>query len=209
MKVIGINGSPHAEGNTYQAMRMVFEELEKEGIETEIMQVGAGPYRGCCGCGACRRNGDGRCVFGDEDGINEMIAKIEEADGIVLGSPVHYGNISGAMKCVCDRIFYTANDTDRFRHKVAAALAAVRRSGGITAVDTLYKYLTYSQMMVATGNYWPVIHGRLPGEVHQDIEGCEVMHMLGKNMAWMLKMREAGLADAPADQKRTLTNFIR
>ena len=209
MKVIGINGSPHAEGNTYQAMRMVFEELEKEGIETEIVNIGAGPYRGCCGCGACRKNGNGHCVFGEDDGVNAIVDKIKEADGILLGSPVHYGNISGAMKCVCDRIFYAANGTDIFLHKVAAGLAAVRRSGGIPAVDTLHKYLSYSQMMVATSNYWPVIHGRLPGEVHQDEEGCVIMHTLGKNMAWLLKMREAGLPDAPEDVVKPLTNFIR
>ena len=209
MKVIAINGSPRKNGNTNHAINMVFQELEKEGIETEIVHIGNKSIRGCIACGKCREI-PGMCHAFKDDGVNETIEKLKEADGIILGSPVHYSGISGVMKCFCDRLFYVAASTDDIlHHKVGAAVVAVRRSGGIPALDSLYKYLTYEEMMIATSNYWGVIHGLLPGEVEQDEEGKQIMSMLGKNMVWQLKMREAGKEYAPSKAEKVRMNFIR
>ncbi len=207
MKVVAFNGSPHKEGNTWYALRMVTAELEKEGIETEIIHVAGRPIGGCRACAACKKT-PGVCAFGD-DGMNEWLRKAEEADGIILGTPVHFSGVSGAMKCFCDRLFYASNGTDILYHKVGAAVAVVRRTGGIPAVDCLMHYLTYQQMIIASSNYWPVIHGNLPGEVQEDEEGCQIMHLLGQNMAWLVKMRAEGMDLAPAKEQKILTNFIR
>lgn len=208
MKVIAINGSPHAKGNTYHAIQMVFEELEKEGVETEIIHIGNKPIRSCIACGKCSED-LGRCVLGD-DGLNDAIEKIREADGIILGSPVHYAGITGAMKCFCDRLFFIASSVDDIlTHKVGAAVVAVRRSGGSAAWEILQKYIQYAEMMIATSDYWTVIHGMTPGEVEQDEEGVHIMHTLGKNMLWQLKMREQGISYAPPKTEKPRTNFIR
>lgn len=209
MKVIAINGSPRKNGNTHHAIEMVFEQLRKEGIETEEIQIGNKAIRSCIACGKCREI-PGMCHAFKDDGVNEAIEKMKEADGIILGSPVHYSGISGAMKCFCDRFFYASNGAPEvLHHKVGAALTAVRRSGGIPAMDTLYKYLTYEEMMIATSNYWTVIYGLLPGETEQDLEGKDIMAQLGRNMVWQLKMREQGLKDAPPKIEKTRMNFIR
>jgi multimeric flavodoxin WrbA len=134
------------------------------------------------------------------------------ADGIILGSPVYYSGIAGTMKCFLDRLFYVSGaNGNLLRHKVAAAVVAVRRTGGSATLDHLYHYLTYAEMIVATANYWNVIHGRLPNEVSQDAEGVQVMRVLGKNMAWLLKMKEAtsGTIPLPLHEKKVVTNFIR
>ena len=210
MKVIAINGSPHAEGNTYYALRLVLAELENLGIETEMIHIGNKPLHSCKGCGVCYQLKDGNCVLGDADGMNEWVEKIKAADGILLGSPVHFSGISGAMKCFCDRLAYAAGACDQvLYHKVGAAIVAVRRSGGVPAMDALMKYLTYHEMLIPGSNYWNVIHGRAPGEVHQDDEGVQIMQVLGRNMAWMLKMREKGLEEAPERVRKTMTHFIR
>ena len=209
MKVIAINGSPHKTGNTYHAISMVIEELEKEGIETEIIHIGNKPIRSCIGCGKCREE-TGLCHAFKDDGVNEAIEKIREADGLILGSPVHFAGISGVMKCFCDRLFYVGASTDDILfHKVGAAVVAVRRSGGIPAWDTLQKYLQYPQMIIATSNYWGVIHGLTPGEALQDEEGNQIMHEMGKDMVWKLKMREQGLEYAPEQAAKVRMNFIR
>ena len=209
MKVIAINGSPRKNGNTAQAIQMVFDELEKEGIETEIIHIGNKQIRGCIACGKCREV-TGMCHAFKDDGVNEVIEKCKEADGIILGSPVHFSGISGVMKCFCDRLFYVSSSTkDILHHKVGAAVVAVRRAGGIPAIDTLYKYLTYEEMMIATSNYWGVIYGLVPGEVESDEEGKQIMRVLGKNMVWQLKMREAGKDIAPEKETKIRMNFVR
>ena len=209
MKVIAINGSPHKKGNTYHAIMMVAGELEKEGIETEIIDIGNKPVRSCIGCNKCREE-PGRCHAFQDDGLNEAIDKIREADGIIIGSPVHFAGITGAMKCFCDRLFYVAASTDDILlHKVGAAVVAVRRSGGIPAWDTLQKYLQYLRMITATSNYWGVIHGLTPGEVLQDEEGSQIMREMGKDMVWKLKMRAQAIEDAPEREPKVRTNFIR
>lgn len=211
MKIIAINGSPKKEGNTAHALKLVLEPLEKAGYETEIIQIGGEVIGGCRACGLCGKNKDEQCVI-KSDSVNECIQKLKAADGILLGSPVHYSGISGAMKSFLDRAFYVAGaNGNLFRHKVAAGIVAVRRSGGTAALDQLYKYLMYSEMLLPSSNYWHVIHGATPGEVLSDAEGVQIMSLLGTNMAWLLSLVEAGkgLQSEPEAVKKVRTNFIR
>lgn len=206
MKVIAFNGSPKKNGNTYQAIRMVADELEKEGIEIEIVHVGDKLIRGCLGCGACSRNNDERCIIGD-DIVNESIQKIKQADGIIIGSPVHFSGIAGTMKSFLDRVFYISKN-DILRHKVGVSVVAVRRSGGVTTFNQLNNYINYAEMIMPSTNYWNVIHGTLPGEVSQDEEGNQIMRVLGKNMAWLLKSLENS-SESPEKENKKFTSFIR
>ena len=211
MKVIAINGSPRKEGNTYHALKMIGDELLANGIEFEILHVGHKLIHGCIACGKCAENKDEKCSIKTDD-INLWIQIMKAADGIILGSPVHYSGIAGTMKSFLDRLFYVSGSNGNLlRHKVAAAVVAVRRTGGSSTLDGLYHYLTYAEMIIATANYWNVIHGRSAGEVSQDGEGVQVMGVLGKNMAWLLKMKEAttGTIQPPLPEKKVVTNFIR
>jgi len=211
MKVIAINGSPHKDGNTFHAFNMVGKELKAAGIEFEILHIGHKTIHGCMACNNCAINKDEECSI-KTDMVNECVQKMKEADGILIGSPVYYSGIAGTMKCFLDRAFYVAGvNGNLFRHKVGAALVAVRRSGGSATLDSLNHYLTYSEMMVATSSYWNIIHGTREGEAEDDAEGKQIMHTLGKNMAWMLKMKEAAgeTVEAPVKVKKVMTNFIR
>lgn len=211
MKVIAINGSAHKEGNTYHALNLVAEELANENIETEIIQVGHKAIRGCIACNQCAKNRDEKCVLPD-DGVNEIIQKIKEADGLVLGSPVHYSALGANMKSFLDRAFYVSGvNGGLFRHKVGASLAAVRRSGGLPTFNQLNNYLNYSEMLMPTSMYWNVIHGTKPGECLEDAEGVQIMKVLGKNMAWTLKMVDAtkDTIEPPAAERKAWTSFIR
>ncbi|MGD9939188.1 MAG: flavodoxin family protein [Clostridia bacterium] len=195
MKILAINGSPNARGNTRAALDIVAEQLASEGIECEIHQVGHKVIHGCMACGLCARNKDERCAQAD-DGVNELIQLMKSADGILLGSPVHFASIGGTMKSFLDRVFYVSGaNGNLLRHKVGAGLVAVRRTGGMTAFGQLNHYLMYAEMLVPTSNYWNVIHGAKPGEAVQDLEGVQLMRVLGKNMAWLLKLRANGLAE--------------
>ncbi len=210
MKVVAFNGSPHKEGNTYHAIRMVTEELENKDIETEIIQVGNKEIRGCLACNKCVKNQDEKCIIDDE--VNAWIQKMKAADGIIIGSPVHYAAIAGTMKSFLDRAFYvTGVNGMMLRHKVGAPVVAVRRSGGMPTFNQLSNYLNYSEMMLPTSNYWSVIHGTTPGEVKKDEEGKQIMRILGKNMAYLLEvMKNAeGEVEAPAKERKKLMNFIR
>ena len=211
MKVVAFNGSPKKEGNTRLALGIVAEELEKSGIETEIVQVGSHVIRGCMACGACGRNRNEQCVFG-EDGVNDWIQKMKEADGILLGTPVHYASVGATLKAFLDRAFYVAGKNGGlFRHKVGAGIAVVRRSGGLTAFNQLNHYLQYAEMIIPTSNYWSVIHGTVPGDVLKDEEGVQIMRVLGRNMAWALKLVEHGKTgvDEPDGSDKIYMNFIR
>ena len=211
MKVVAFNGSPKKEGNTYKSIEVVAKELEKENIEVEIIHVGNKIIRGCLACGGCSRNKNEKCVI-DNDEVNEWIAKMKEADGIKLGSPVHYSAIAGTMKSFLDRAFFIASVNDSmFRHKVGASVVAVRRSGGVPTFDQLNNYINYSEMLMPTSNYWNVAHGRTPSEVLQDNEGMQIMRVLGKNMAWLMKLVEFGKdeIEAPEREKKSFMNFIR
>lgn len=209
MKVIAFNGSPKKEGNTYHALRIVANELEREGIEVEIVHVGNQVIRGCIGCNSCAKNPKEMCVFGD-DLVNSSIEKVREADGVLFGAPVHYAGIPGTMKSFMDRLFYVASK-GALRHKVAAPVVAVRRSGGVTTIDQLNHFINYAEMLVPSTHYWNVIHGTKPGEVLEDPEGVQIMSVLGKNMAWLLKLVKEGKENIPAPEKdsKIYTNFIR
>jgi multimeric flavodoxin WrbA len=207
MKVVAFNGSPNKEGNTYLALHMVTAELEKAGVETEIVHVGNKVIRGCLACGGCLKNKNEQCVIpGDE--VNGWIQKMKGADGIILGSPVHYAAMGGTMKSFLDRAFFVTGVNDSMlRHKVGASVVAVRRSGGLTTFDQLNNFLMYAEMLIPTSNYWNVIHGRSQGEVTQDIEGVQIMRVLGKNMAWLLKLVEHG-KDAVVPPEREPKEFF-
>lgn len=207
MKVLMINGSPHAKGCTFTALAEIAGQLEKEGIESEIVQLGSKPLQDCIACGKCGDKG-GRCVF-DDDMINEIISKAHAADGFVFGTPVYYAHPSGRVLSALDRIFYAGSDA--FAFKPGAAIASARRAGTTASVDALNKYFTINQMPVVSSTYWNVVHGNNAEEVVQDEEGMQTMRNLGANMAWLLKCIEAGKKSgvtAP-DNPRKRTNFIR
>ncbi|MBL0224176.1 MAG: flavodoxin family protein [Geobacteraceae bacterium] len=210
MKTVAFNGSPRKEGNTWHAIRMVAAELEHEGIETEIIHVGNKDIRGCSACGQCVKNRNEQCVLPGNE-VNEWIQKMKCADGIILGSPVHYAAMAGTMKSFLDRAFYVTSANDgMLRHKVGASVVAVRRSGGLPTFDQLNNFLSYSEMLIPTSNYWNVIHGARQGEVIQDTEGVQIMRVLGKNMAWLMKLVEHGKSSiaAPPREPKIYMNFI-
>ena len=211
MKVVAFNGSPNAKGNTWHALSMVTEELEKEGIATEIVHVGNKAVRGCLACGQCFKKRNEECIQA-EDPVNEWIQLMKGADGILLGSPVHYSAVAGTMKSFLDRAFYVTGCNDSMlRHKVGASVVAVRRSGGLPTFNQLNNFLMYSEMLIPTSNYWNVIHGARPGEVVKDEEGVQIMRTLGRNMAWLLKLVEHGKGTVapPEKENKVWMNFIR
>jgi len=211
MQVIAFNGSPRSNGNTAAAMRLVANELEAVGITVTTVQVGNQLIRGCIACGKCIKSQDERCALeGDE--VNAWIQLMKGADGILLGSPVHFASVSGTMKSFLDRAFYvTAVNGSLLRHKVGATVVAVRRSGGVTTFDDLNHYINYAEMIMPGSNYWNVIHGTRPGDTVNDAEGEQIMRMLGRNMAWLLKLIEHGriAVPAPAPEGKVFTNFVR
>lgn len=205
MKVALVNGSPHAKGTTYAALSEVSSALKANGIETEIIQVGAKPVAGCLGCGKCRVTG--ACVFGDV--VNRFVERLNEFDGFVFGSPVHYASASGAITSFLDRVFYSGSAKMAF--KPGAVVACARRGGTTATLDQLTKYLTINQMPVVSSQYWNMVHGHDPEEARRDLEGMQTMRVLGNNMAWLLKCIEAGKQNGvtlPEREDRVWTNFI-
>ena len=206
MKVVLVNGSPHTKGCTYTALEEVALMLQAEGIETEMFQLGTDILTGCIGCGVCAKTG---LCFRD-DKVNQLKSRIEEFDGFVFGSPVHYAAASGSLTSFLDRLFYGSGA--KFAHKVGASVVSCRRGGASAAFDQLNKYFTICNMMTVGSQYWNQVHGTTPDEVRQDAEGMQTMRTLGRNMAWLLKSIEAGrLAgiETPEPEARTATNFIR
>jgi multimeric flavodoxin WrbA len=175
-----------------------------------VIHIGNQAIRGCLACGGCARNKDERCVIAT-DIVNDAIQQMKAADGIILGSPVYYAGIPGTMKSFLDRAFYVSGSNGNLlRHKVGAAVVAVRRTGGSATFDSLNHYLSYSEMILATSNYWNIIHGRTAGEVLQDAEGVQIMQVLGRNMAWLLQMRKQ-TKDSIEPQRvdKVFTHFVR
>ena len=204
MKVLLINGSPHAEGCTFTALSEVAGVLQKQGLETEILQIGSKPVHGCIACHKCAETG--ACVF-KEDMANTIAEKIAQSDGVVVGSPVYYAGPNGALCALLDRAFFSASA--KFAHKPAAAVVSCRRGGSSAALDRLNKYFTIAQMPVVSSRYWNMVHGQSPEEVKQDLEGMQVMRALGENMAWMLhSIKESNIEHGEEERKRW-TNFIR
>ena len=187
MKVVAFNGSPHKEGNTSILINLVLEELTREGIETEVVQVGGKKIKGCIACYKCMQNKDKRCAV-DNDILNGCIEKILDADGILLGSPVYFSDVTAEMKALIDRTgFVGLANGHMYKRKVGAAVAAVRRAGSVRTLDTMNHLFTYHQMIVPGSSYWNMGIGRLPGDVNKDEEGIQTMQALGQNMAWLLK----------------------
>ena len=180
-KALLINGSPNAKGCTYTALREIADVLEQEGFETEIVQVGVEPIRGCLSCGYCE-NGDG-CVI--EDKVNEVRPKFAEADALIVGSPVYYGSPNGNLISFLDRLFYSKAGID-VRMKVGASVVSCRRAGNTASFDVLNKYFTISQMPVASSNYWNNVHGFTAEDVLKDKEGLQTMRNLARSMAFMI-----------------------
>lgn len=206
MKVLLINGSSHKEGCTNRALTEVSGALGGEGIETEMIQIGNKAIHGCIACGKCAETG--RCVFHD-DPVNEILDKMEQADGLIVGSPVYYASANGSLFALLDRLFYAGRD---FAYKPGAAIASARRAGTTATLDALNKYFTIAQMPVVSSSYWNMVHGRDAADVEQDLEGLQTMRVLGKNMAWLLKCLEAGKTagiSLPAQEEKTWTNFVR
>ncbi len=206
MKVLLINGSPNEKGCTYTALKEAAGVLNENGVETEIVCIGKQPIRGCIGCGGC--SGSHRCVFQD-DMVNGMIEKMEEADGLIIGSPVYFASPNGNLVSMLDRFFYAGGC---FAHKPAAAVASARRAGTTATLDDLNKYFTIRQMPVVSSTYWNMVHGSCPEDVAKDEEGLQSMRNLGRNMAWLLKCIEAGRekgVETPVSENTKRTNFIR
>ncbi len=187
MKVVGINGSARKDGNTAILIRRVFAELEKEGIETELIQLAGKKIRGCTACSKCRENQDKRCSV-NNDSFNKCYEKILEADGIILGSPTYFADLTAEMKAFIDRAGYVSRaNGDLLKRKVGAAVSAVRRAGAIHTLDSINHLFLISQMIVPGSIYWNLGIGREKGEVEADMEGMQTMQVLGENMAWLLK----------------------
>lgn len=206
MKVLLVNGSPHEKGCTFTALSEAAAELERNGIETELVWIGNGPVRGCIGCGGCAKLG--RCAF-DDDALNGILEKVKTADGYIFGAPVHYAAMAGAMSCVLDRLFMAGGKYMRF--KPAAGVCSARRAGTTATYDEFNKYFGINRMIGVPSQYWNMVHGSCAEDVKKDAEGMQIMRTLGKNMAWLLKALECAKAngvDVPEQEPAVKTNFI-
>lgn len=206
MKVLLINGSPHKEGCTYTALNEVAKALNNEGVDTEMVNVSR-TNSGCMGCGYCAKAG--KCV-NDSDCVNEIASRLQEFDGFVFGSPVHYASAGGALTCFMDRLFYSAGKD--LKYKPGAVVASARRGGTTAALDQISKHLSISCMPIVSSSYWNMVHGSTSEDVLKDEEGMQTMYNLGKNMAWLLKCIELGKENGvpvPTPKSGSRTNFIR
>ena len=187
MHVIAINGSARKDGNTAKLLNLVLAELASEGIGTDMIQLAGRRMHGCTACYRCVENRDRRCAVAGDD-ANRCIEQMAKADGILLGSPTYFADVTSEMKALIDRAGFVARANDEmFRRKVGAAVIAVRRGGAIHAFDTINHFFLISQMVIPGSNYWNVGIGRDPGDALADDEGCKTMTTLGQNMAWLLK----------------------
>ncbi len=207
MKVLLINGSPHAHGCTFTALSEVAGRLSELGVETQLLQTGTKPVQDCIDCRRCIKTGS--CIFGD-DGVNEAVSLLREADGLVVGAPVYYAGPSARLCSFLDRMFFCKSAL--YAGKPAAAVVSCRRGGASASFDRLNKYFTICGMPVVSSQYWNSVHGNTPDEVRQDLEGLQTMRTLASNMAWLLKCIEAGRAAGisfPQPEPWIATNFIR
>lgn len=208
MKIIGINGSPKANGNTKAALDLMGQVFAREGMDFEVLHIGA-KLSPCSGCFRCAKAH--QCTLPD-DGLNEMYQKLIQADGVVFASPVYFASITSGMRCFLDRVGCIAmNDGYPFRFKVGAPLVVARRGGSVSALDQLVHYINYAQMVMPGSLYWPLVYGQKPGEVAQDEEGVQTVQVLAQSMAYVLKAMEAGKAQIPLPElpRKAYTNFIR
>lgn len=205
MKVLMINGSPHAKGNTYTALHEMEKVFAENGVETEILHIGNQVVRGCIACYSCAQNG--RCVF--DDIVNEVAPKFEACDGLVIGSPVYYASANATLVAFLDRLFYSTHFDKTM--KVGTSVVAARRGGLSATFDELNKFFTIAGMPIASSQYWNSIHGREPGEAQQDTEGLQTMRTLARNMAFLMKSIALGKEAYGMPEKEPFqwTNFVR
>lgn len=205
MKVLLVNGSPNKNGTTNRALEEVGMALRENGIETEMFWIGIKPIMECTGCSKCFKSK--RCIYNDV--VNEFLEKVEECDGFVFGTAVHFAGVNGSMNSFMDRTFYGKGNL--FKGKVAAGIACCRRAGTIGAFDRLNKYFSYSCMPIVSSNYWNGVFGFNADDAEKDLEGLQTMRVLGNNMAWLLKCIELGKKNGinfPEMEKKILTNYI-
>ena len=205
MKVLLVNGSPDPKGCTYTALDIVRKRLEENGIETELFQIGNKPVLACQDCGACAKLG--RCVQ-PADLVNEISDKMETADGLIVGSPVHYGSATGAVTSFLDRLMFSM-PASRKRMKFGAAVVSCRRGGATATFDQLNKYFEMNQMPVVPSCYWNMVHGFTPEDVYADKEGVRTMQILADNMAYLIKCKTAANLPLPTEPPFVMTHFIR
>lgn len=207
MKVLLVNAGPHKQGNTFIALSEAAKQLEKNGIAAEIMQVGTQPVRSCIACSRCKMLGLGRCTF-DDDICNRVIEKMPDVDGFIIGSPVYYGQPTGAALSLLQRMFYSAGDL--FRNKPAATVAVCRRGGATAAFQTMNMAFEMMSMPIVTSQYWNIVYGREAGQAALDTEGMQTMRTLADNMAFLLKCIHAGGApEYPEREPWQPMHFIR
>lgn len=205
MKVLMLNGSPRANGNTAMALEEARKEFDKQGIEAEIVQVGNKPVRGCIACRSCFQKG--KCVF--DDVVNELAPKFQACDGLIVASPVYYASANATLVAVLDRLFYSTRFDKTM--KVGASVAVARRGGCSATFDQLNKYFTISNMPIASSQYWNSVHGGMPGEAAEDPEGLQTMRTLAKNMAFLMKSIALGKEQfgLPEKEPPAFTSFVR
>ncbi len=206
MKVLMLCGSPHEVGCTHTALSEVAKALAAEGVESEIVHIYGKVEGGCLGCGACGKLG--KCV--KDDIVNDLIGKLQECDGLILGSPVHFASPAGEFIALLDRLFYA--NRRWLLNKPGAAVVSCRRAGSTASLEVLQKYINYAHMPLVASQYWPMVHGANAEDVQKDLEGMQIMRQLGRNMAWLLKCIEAGKAagiSMPEQEPMERTNFIR
>ncbi len=207
MKVLMINGSTHENGTTAAALKVIAEELEKQGVQSEIVCLGTAAVHTCMGCGSCQKTG--KCVFGD-DPVNAIGESVKSADGYIFGAPVHYASPSGAIIALLDRLFYAYGGYMKF--KPAASIVAARRAGTTASYDVLNKYIGINNMIQVPSTYWNMIHGSSAEEAMKDEEGVTVMRAVASNMAWLLKLLDNAKGtplEKPVIIPKAKTNFIR
>lgn len=211
MKVLLINGSPNKNGCTYTALSEIKNTLNEESIEADIYWIGKKAIGGCIACYQCAKKG--KCVFDDK--VNEFTALAQDYDGFIFGSPVYYAGMNGSLMSFMDRVFFSASrqEPHPFRFKPAAAIASARRAGTTSTLEQMNKYFLHQQMPVVSSRYWNMVHGNTPEEVTRDEEGLQIMRVLARNMAWLLKLKEAGdrvgIPLPKQEEVRLATNFIR
>lgn len=207
MKVLLINGSPRKEGNTATALKEVAKQLYTEGIDSEIVWIGNKPIRGCIACGQCKAQGLGRCIF-DDDSCNKISEKFEEANALIVGSPVYYGQPNGALLSIIQRAFYS--NGANVSGKPAASIAVCRRGGATAVFESLNMPFQMMNMPIVTSQYWNIVYGMIPGDATMDTEGLQTMRTLARNMAWLLKSTNGEKAPGrPADEPWEAMHFIR
>ena len=205
-KVLLVNGSPRPDGNTFCALQEIEAQLKKDGIETEIYQIGNKPVRMCINCGGCRRNGGKGCVFND-DPCNEIAQKMAESDALIVGTPVYYGQPNGGILAVMQRLFFASGRL--VQNKPAAAVAVCRRGGATATLQTMNMMFEMMNMPVVTSQYWNIAYGAGKGEAKMDKEGMQTMRTLGRNMAWMIRQLNINKDGHPELERPLRTNFIR